>query len=78
VTVIPVTASNPKPPQAVLEHDREDGMRRIRITQERVARTAKAGDRYDVLPLDPRDPAILRAKALRDRDRSRPAPDRTS
>jgi hypothetical protein len=50
-------------------------MRRIRIMQEGIARSAKTRDLYAVLPLDARDPAVLRAKALlRDRDRSGATP----
>jgi hypothetical protein len=38
-------------------------MARIRIQAKRVDPTARR-DRYVVLPLDPRDPAIVRAKQL--------------
>ena len=38
-------------------------MQRIRIGRKAPIRQHR--DRYDVLPLDPRDPAILRAKLLR-------------
>jgi hypothetical protein len=37
-------------------------MRRIRIRRETRRRNDRS--RYEVLPLDPRDPAILRAKEL--------------
>jgi hypothetical protein len=39
-------------------------MQRIRIDRKEVVRPRDARERYSVLPLDPRDPAILRAKQL--------------
>jgi hypothetical protein len=39
-------------------------MRRIRIEAKRTSSSVRRRDRYLVLPLDARDPAILRAKRL--------------
>jgi hypothetical protein len=39
-------------------------MQRIRIGAKRAAPSVARRDRYPVLPLDARDPAILRAKRL--------------
>ena len=50
-------------------------MRQIRI--ERKAAIAHDRDRYAVLPLDPRDPDIARAKLLRRRIAAPPRPSRT-
>ncbi len=47
-------------------------MQRIRI--ERKASFRDVGDRYTVLPLDPRDPDILRAKRLLREPDERAAP----
>ena len=50
-------------------------MQRIRIERKAPVRIDRA--RYDVLPLDPRDPDILRAKLLLDRH-GRPTTNRFS
>ena len=47
-------------------------MQRIRIEQK--ASSRNLGDRYAVLPLDPRDPDILRAKRLLRRELDGGAP----
>jgi hypothetical protein len=49
-------------------------MQRIQIATKRTTRSAPRRDRYPVLPLDARDPAILRAKRLlREAGRAIPA-----
>jgi hypothetical protein len=39
-------------------------MQQVRISRDRKRVDPKPWERFDVLPLDPRDPAIVRAKEL--------------
>jgi len=61
--------SSPAPPMPATVHNGappgEGEMQRVRITRPRRSRNeSREAERHQILPLDPRDPAIVRAKGL--------------